>query len=175
MKLFVLALLWTQLHAVARAWAEAVGWPAALVPDPFALLVAGAALGGAGRAAGGRSASAWGLDRGAERNALLLAALSLGLGRALVLAEPAGGQVLCAALAVLLIGGQRSSFDRRSAAGWALAALLVALCWWAGGALLAWLSGAPVSGGPALACGAALAWPWLGLRARWLRLRGIPA
>jgi len=130
--LLALAVLMGQLHALGAAWAGA------FVPDPFVCLAAFAGL-------------YW------PRRGLAGAALALGLGRALVIMEPAGGQVLCAWGALLVLASQREAFDRGRPATLAAAALLVAVTWTVLAWLLALISGAPVSAGLSLFTGAALA------------------
>ncbi|RKY20966.1 MAG: hypothetical protein DRQ55_05840 [Planctomycetota bacterium] len=67
------------------------------------------------------------------------AAVALGWMRAFVLAEPAGGQVLCALLALLLAArvGPAGSSGRPLLT----TAVVIALSWWAVAALLSWVAG----------------------------------
>ena len=143
--LAALALLLGQLHA----WL--VGWTGAALPDPFAVLVAFAGL-------------HW------PRRSLLGAVVVLGWARALTLAEPAGGHVLATGAAILLLASQRDSLDLRGGGVLLLGALVSALTLCASGAVLRWLSGAPLTAGWAVLWGAALAIP-LAVPARLLSRR----
>ena len=132
--LLLAAVLLGQLHVLGVAWFGP--W----VPDPVVVLAAIAGL-------------HW------QRQRLLGAALVLGWGRALVLLEPAGAHILCAALALMVVASQREAFDRNRAGTLLFASLLAAGCWMAGTWLLGAVFGMPLSAGPSLLTGALLALP----------------
>lgn len=123
-----------QLHVLG------VAWFGEFVPDPIVVLAAIAGL-------------HW------QRRRLLGAALVLGWGRSLILLEPAGAHILCAAIALTVVASQREAFDRERGMTLLFAALLAAGCWMGG----AWALGATldlgVSAGPSLLTGALLALP----------------
>jgi hypothetical protein len=136
--LLLLALAAAPLGALSRSW-----W-GGLAPDPVVLVAAACAL-------------------LLKPRQLALAAVALGWSRALVLGEPAGGQVLCA-LAALSVGwrlGPGGSDGRP----WLLTSLSVAGTWWLVAQALSLLLGllpgglmAPTAG-PGLFTAAALALP----------------
>jgi hypothetical protein len=149
--LLALALAAAPLGALSRSWWGDLG------PDPAVLVAAACAL-------------------LLKPRQLALAALALGWSRALVLGEPAGGQVLCA-LAALSVGW-RLGPGAPGSRPWLLTSLAVAGTWWLVAQVLALvlglLSGALVApaAGPGLFLAAALALPspvlasWRARRAR---------
>jgi len=90
---------------------------------------------------------------------LLACAVLMGWLRAVVLLEPAGGQVLCAWGALVLVAGLRSQLALRERLGFVLAAVLVAGTWSLLGRGLSALFDVPLTGGRELLLGAALALP----------------
>jgi hypothetical protein len=127
--LLLLTLGLGQLHGFGAAWAG--DW----LPDPFIGLAAFAGL-------------------YLPRASLLPAAVVLGWGRGLVHMESAGAHVLCAWLALAVIASQRDAFERDRGSSLLLVALLAALCWCAGAALLSAVAGTPVTAGWPLVSGA---------------------
>jgi hypothetical protein len=132
--LLVATVLLGQLHLLG------VAWFGELVPDPIVVLAAITGL-------------HW------KRGRLIGAALVLGWGRSLVLLEPAGAHILCAALALTVVASQREAFDRDRGATLLFAALLAAGCWMGGAGLLGALADLSISAGPSLLTGALLALP----------------
>ncbi len=147
--LLLLAVTATQIHVVADAWLG----PAA--PDPTVCLAAFCGL-------------YW------PRGTLPLAALALGWGRAMVLVEPAGGQVLCALVALALVATQRDD-NSTSEGGYALvwAALTVSLAWAAAGWLLGQFTDVPIKAGRELFLGSVLALPFVRLAPVTARVAGF--
>ena len=130
------ALLAGQLWAVSRAWLG----PAA--PDPLVAVAMGLAL-------------TW------PRRQLLWGAVMVGWVRALVLTEPAGGQVLCAWAALLIVASARRGLRRSGRSGVLLAGLLLAVVWWCSALVLSWAWGVPVVAGQELFWGVLVGAPLL--------------
>lgn len=97
---------------------------------------------------------------------LLMVPLVVGWLRALVLLEPAGGQVLAALAATLLVSSLRSQIREAPGLGWVLGAFLAAGSWSLTAALLEAITGVPLVAGRELVLGALLAVPLAGLAAR---------
>lgn len=135
--MLLLSVAAAQGHVVAAAW---LGLQA---PDPMVGLAAFAGL--------------WW-----PRRTLPLAALVLGLGRAVVLAEPAGGQIFCAWLALAVVAAQRPD-PRRDVEGiyvrFAWAALSAAAAWAAAGWVLRALFDVPLQSGRELFLGVIVVLP----------------
>lgn len=119
------ALLAGQLWAVSRAWLGPVA------PDP--LVIVGTAL-----------------ALSCPRRQLPWVAMMVGWVRALVLIEPAGGQVLCAWAAMVVVAAVRRGLRRQGRSGVLLGGLLLALVWWCSAAALSWVWGASVIAGEEL-------------------------
>lgn len=136
--LLLLALFASQALVVSRAWL------AAYAPDPLLPVAAFAAL-------------YW------PRRGLLLPVLVVGWLRALVLLEPAGGQVLCVLGSTLIVASLRPALLSWGRAGYVLAALVQAGCWSLCAAAVSALSGQTITGGRELVLGALLAVPLAGL------------
>ena len=148
--LLLLSVAATQGFVVAAAW---LGGPA---PDPVVGLAAFAGL--------------WW-----PRRTLPLAALVLGLGRAVVLTELAGGQIFCAWLALVVVAGQRP--DPRRAlenvyARFAWAALSAAGAWALAGWALRALFDVPLQSGRELLLGVVVVLPLARLAALGARSAG---
>ena len=147
--------------AAAQAYVVAAAWLGLQAPDPVVGLAAFAGL--------------WW-----PRRTLPLAALVLGLGRAVVLAEPAGGQVFCAWFALAVVAAQRPD-PRRAAENlyprFAWAALSAAGAWALGGWVLRALFDVPLQSGRELFLGVLVVLPlaklaMLGARsAGWVAVR----
>lgn len=129
--MLLLAVLAAHLSALGRAW-----W-GPWAPDPFVPLAALLAL-------------------QAPRRLLPLAALLLGGLRAVVLVEPAGGQVLPLLLALGTVAALRERLGRRAILR---ASLIVASVWWLMTALLASVLTRAPQAGPELFTGAAMLLP----------------
>lgn len=134
----VLTVLLAQAHLVARAWLGG------LAPDPLVVLATLLAL-------------------VLPRRRLVLAALLLGWVRALTLAEPMGGQVLCLWAAMALVAFLREGLVAGGRSGVLVAGGLLALCWWSSAQVLGLAADAPVSAGRELLLGVPLAVPFAGL------------
>jgi len=124
-----------------------------MAPDPMVVLATALAL-------------AWPARR------LLLAAVFLGWVRALVLVEPAGGQVLCAWAALFSVAAFRSSLRRGGRRGFLFAGVLLAAVWWLTALAVSWAAGVHVSAGRELLLGLLLAVPCAGLLMRISRPEG---
>ena len=98
------------------------------------------------------------------RRTLPLAALALGWGRSVVLLEPAGGQILCAWLALMFVAAQRRE-DRHGVAEpvpwtrFVIAAFLAACAWLAAGWVLNLALPTPIQTGRELFVGVLVAIP----------------
>jgi len=136
--LLVLATVASQLFTAARSWLGAAA------PDPFVLVAAFAAV--------------WW-----PRRTRLLAVVLLGWTRALILVEPAGGQVLCAWLTFVFVGVFRDRLMALRKTGYVVGAALTACCWVLGARLVALVPGADPTAGRELMLGALLAIPLAGV------------
>ena len=132
--LIVASVLAGQVHALGAAWTH----PA--LPDPFVVLAAFVGL-------------------FAPRRALPWAAVGLGWGRALVTLQPAGAEVLCVGLALLVVASQREAFERDRPSTLFFVALLATGAHAVGAWALSACGAAEVGGGLALLTGSLLAMP----------------
>jgi hypothetical protein len=146
--LLALAVLSVQSYVVAESW---IGIQA---PDPIICLAAFAGL-------------YW------PRRTLLLAAIALGWGRALVLLEPAGGQILCAWLTLAVVASQRGDHARTSWVWFVTAALLAAATWSTAGVMVRLAFDVPLQAGLELFLGAVLSIPLAGLAQGTARVTGL--
>lgn len=126
--------------AAAQAYVVTESWVGVQAPDPVVCLAAFAGL-------------YW------PRRALPLAALALGWGRAAVLVEPAGGQILCAWVAVTVVAGQRGDSPSRSWTEYVAAALVTAAAWSLTGVVVRLVADVPLQAGLELFLGAIVAIP----------------
>lgn len=97
---------------------------------------------------------------------MVFAAVLLGWGRAVVLLEPAGGQVLCAWGAMAVVAGLRSQLQLLEGTGYVLGCVIGAGCWSLVARGLQLVADQPLTGGRELLLGAALALPIAGLAHR---------
>ncbi len=98
------------------------------------------------------------------RRTLPLAALALGWGRAVVLLEPAGGQILCAWVALMFVAAQRTETRQGAAEAvpwtrFVIAAFLAAAAWMGAGWLLGMVLPNPLQAGRELFVGVIVAIP----------------
>jgi hypothetical protein len=144
------AVLASQMLVLSRAWLGTFG------PDPLVLLAAYATL-------------------YAPRRSVLPSLVLLGWLRALVLLEPAGGQVLCLLVAGAIVSGLREHLVEHRQLGFVLGALILAGCWSMAAALVSAGFGVVVLGGRELVLGAALSVPLAALAGRANRRLGARA
>jgi hypothetical protein len=130
--LLLVTVVLAQLHVLGVAWAGA------LVPDPFACVIAIAGLHG-------------------RPGGLLLPAVGMGWARALVFVEPAGGHVLATLFALWLVSEQRETLDKQGALSLLLAAGLGACAYALAAFVLRLVGGEPISAGLSLFAGVLLA------------------
>ena len=97
---------------------------------------------------------------------VVLAAVLIGWGRAVVLLEPAGGQILCAWAAMAVIFGLRSQLQLLEGTGYVLGCVIGAGCWSLVVRVLQLVVDQPFTGGRELLLGALLALPIAGLAHR---------
>lgn len=145
--LALLAVLLGQVFVVSR------GWLGSFALDPLVPVAAYVAL-------------YW------PRRAVLIPIVLLGWVRALVLVEPAGGQVLAALVSFAIVAGLRSHLLEFREFGYVLGTLILAGCWSMAAALIAHGSGVAVTGGRELVLGSLLSVPLAGLALSMARRHG---
>ena len=142
-----IAVLLGQVFVVSR------GWLGSFAPDPLVPIVAFVAL-------------YW------PRRSVLLSIVLLGWVRALVLVEPAGGQVLAALIACAIVAGLRTHLLEFREFGYVLGTLILAGCWSMAAVLTSHAFGVAVTGGRELVLGSLLAVPLSGLAVSMARRHG---
>ena len=135
--LAISAVLLGQLFVVSR------GWLGGFAPDPLVPIAAFVAL-------------YW------PRRSVLPAIVLLGWVRALVLVEPAGGQVLAALISCAIVAGLRPHLLEFREFGYVVGTLILAGCWSMAAVLTTHAFGVSVTGGRELVLGSLLAVPLAG-------------
>ncbi len=135
--LTLVVVLLGQLFVVSR------GWLGSFAPDPLVVVATWVAL-------------YW------PRRTALLPLVLLGWIRALVLVEPAGGQVLPVLVAAAIVAGLRQHLLEFREAGFVVGALVYAGCWSMAAFLVSRGFDVPLTGGRELVLGALLSIPLAG-------------
>jgi hypothetical protein len=148
--LAILTVLLGQAFVVSR------GWLGTFAPDPLVPIAAYLAL-------------YW------PRRSVLPCIVLLGWVRALVLVEPAGGQVLAALISCAIVAGLRPHLLEFREFGYVLGTLILAGCWSMAAALITHASGVSVIGGRELVLGSLLAVPLAGVAVNVARRYGETA